>query len=553
MTTAAKRLDIRIFLGVMIFALAFAVATQHAWEDWWITFRASRNLATGHGLVFTPGERLHTFTSPLGTLLPALLSWVTGNKSDELVLWLFRVISAGALAGGVIWLYRALKALQLQPVSCLLAVALVGLDAKTVDFSINGMETGLQILFLGLTIHGLLVGGARQWLRLGMGWAGLMWTRPDGCVYIAILGACAFLFLSGQARAQTRVSWIKLFVVAGLVCTVVYLPWFIWAWSYYGSPIPHTVVAKGTNAPPLSALKLLGELVLFPATMVGKDTSLNWVFMPTYAWMGGWYGSVIAVAKVFGLIAVFAWIIPVLRPETRMMSLSFFFGNFFLTHVIRSYFPWYLPTVALFGYLTIGLLFDEALQLARRLPELGWSRGWFRHLSQVLRVGAVVLILAEWSVTACMGREMQVQQKLIENGLRRKIGLWLHDHAQPHDTVMLEPLGYIGYFSGLKMYDYPGLSSRKMVEVRKRLGPEKENQAYLILKPDWLVLRPPEARGESFIEATHLKELYKPVKVFDATKEIAAVRWLPGKEYLQFDQTFLVFHRRADADAKPAD
>jgi len=50
----------------LLVGLVFAAFTQHAWEDYWITFRVSRNLATGHGLVFTPGERLHSFTSPLG-------------------------------------------------------------------------------------------------------------------------------------------------------------------------------------------------------------------------------------------------------------------------------------------------------------------------------------------------------------------------------------------------------------------------------------------------------------------------------------------------------
>jgi len=33
-------------------------------------------------------------TSPFNVLIPAALSMLTGNKSDELVLWLFRGVSA---------------------------------------------------------------------------------------------------------------------------------------------------------------------------------------------------------------------------------------------------------------------------------------------------------------------------------------------------------------------------------------------------------------------------------------------------------------------------
>jgi hypothetical protein len=77
-------------------ALLFAVFTQHAWEDYYITYRASKNLATGHGLVFNVGERLHTFTSPIGVLLPALASLLTLNTSDSAALWIFRLFSCAA-------------------------------------------------------------------------------------------------------------------------------------------------------------------------------------------------------------------------------------------------------------------------------------------------------------------------------------------------------------------------------------------------------------------------------------------------------------------------
>ena len=89
-----------VFAAVFTVALAFAAYTQHAREDYYITYRVSKNLATGHGLVYTVGERVHAFTSPLNVLIPAALSMMTGNTSDALVLWLFRVVSGVLLAGG---------------------------------------------------------------------------------------------------------------------------------------------------------------------------------------------------------------------------------------------------------------------------------------------------------------------------------------------------------------------------------------------------------------------------------------------------------------------
>jgi len=549
MKTAAIRSEVLVAGAVLLVGLVFAAYTQHAWEDYWITFRVSRNLATGHGLVFTPGEQLHSFTSPLGVLLPAAFCWLTGNQSDYLVLWLFRVVSLGALAAGVVLLFRALLSLQLRRVSCWLTVALIGLDAKIVDFSINGMETGLLVFFLALAIHGLVVPGPRQMLRLGAGWAGLMWTRPDSCVYIAILGVGTLLFLSGRTAGKSRIGWGKMLFGAGLVCAALYLSWFLWAWWYYGTPIPYTITAKAANRPPILFDVLVTDLVMFPLTLLTPfATSMQFTFLPGYSDHGGWPISLAVVSYALGLAAAFSWLIPGVRPQTRLFSLAYFLGNFFLTAVLKYHPPWYLPTVAVFGYLTIGLLFDQALCLAPRLSQPGWARGWCCHLAKGLRVSAVGLVLGQATVTVCVARQLQVQQELIENGLRRPIGLWLRAHAQtPHDTVMLEPLGYIGYYSGLKMLDCPGLASKEVVETRKRLGPFREHQVGLELMPDWLIQRLMEAQAGTFLDPESLQKFYDLVQVFDATDKVNAIRWLPGRPYVQYDQTFLIFHRKPDA------
>ncbi|HEX4341847.1 MAG TPA: hypothetical protein VH255_00555, partial [Verrucomicrobiae bacterium] len=228
MKSTPVRPSVILFVAVLLVGIAFAACTQHAWEDYWITFRASKNLATGHGLVFVPGERVHTYTSPLGVLLPAFFSWLTGNNSDGLTLWLFRLTSLGALATGTVLFFQILRRWELRAISCFFALALIALDCKTVDFSINGMETGLMIFFLALSLHGLLIEGPRRLIRLGIGWAGLMWTRPDSFIYIGILALAALIFLSDKSVG--RIDWWKKFMPAGLICAILYLPWFLWAW-----------------------------------------------------------------------------------------------------------------------------------------------------------------------------------------------------------------------------------------------------------------------------------------------------------------------------------
>lgn len=531
-----------VFLTVCLIALAFAAYTDHVWEDYWITFRVSRNLATGQGAVYTVGERVHAFTSPLGMLIPAGLSWVTGNKSDELVIWLFRFVSITALATAAVLLLRVAARLHRHLLATILTLGLFALDSKTLDFTINGMETGLMIFFLAVTLHSLILGGPARALRTGIGWAGLMWTRPDGFIYIGALALGAMIFLPDTTAGAQRKDRMKSLFRAGLICTALYLPWLAWAWWYYGSPIPHTIIAKGLNLSDVPSSKFVVDALLFPFALIVRSPAPWGVFMP-----GPWHYTLQATALMLALVASLAWVIPVLRSETRMLSLAFYIGLLYLTMIANEGIAhWYYPPFAALGYMTIGFLFDQLLSLVGRLPELQWERGWFRHLRSILSITAVVLIAAQALVNVCVARQMMVQQILIENGIRKKIGLWLRDHAgSQKDRVFLEPLGYIGYFSQLKMLDWPGLASREIIEARRRLGRDKQNRAYLEVKPDWLVLRPWEAAGRtSFVDPFRLGESYDRVAVFDASEQVRAVGWVPGRNYLEFDQTFFVYHRK---------
>ena len=195
-----------IFAGVFAVALAFAAYTQHAWEDYYITYRVSKNLATGHGLVYTVGERVHAFTSPLNVLIPAALSVLTGNRLDELVLWLFRVVSSLLLAGAAVLLFDSARKNCLSWIPTVVLVGMFGLDAKIVDFSINGQEAAFMMFFLALALHALTVRSGWTALKLGLAGGGLMWTRPDGFIYLGAV-AVGFLLFNAWAGDWAVAAW----------------------------------------------------------------------------------------------------------------------------------------------------------------------------------------------------------------------------------------------------------------------------------------------------------------------------------------------------------
>jgi hypothetical protein len=544
-----------IFAGVFAVALAFAACTHHAWEDYYITYRVSKNLAAGHGLVYTVGERVHAFTSPINVLLPAVLRIITGNTSDELVLWLFRIVSCALLATAAVLLFEVARKNSLGLIAVAVLVGLFGLDAKIVDFSINGQESAFMMFFLALTLNALMVRSQRTVLKLGLAWAGLMWTRPDGFVYFGAIALGFLLFDAGRSIGESRLGLLRIFLRAGAVTTILYLPWFAWAWHYYGSPIPHTITAKACvsrylmAAPGESPLEpdfLLINLLALPFRVLLGETFAGHTFLPTYWAFGGWPYAAILWSKCLSYPCALYWCLPFGQRQGRAASFAFMMSLFYLTDVAAYPAPWYFPNAAILGILVFAHIVQQGVDFARGLQDQRAALS--RALTNLVRAVAALVLSITLVTTAASAYQLRIQQREIEDGVRTQIGLWLQKNAaSTTDSVFLEPLGYIGFFSQLKMLDYPGLCAPEVVAVEKRLRSASKADIIAALRPDWLVLRSVEIPD---IEHTiSLAQLYSPVKTFDASQRLKAYRWLPGRPYLEFDQTFVVFRRNKDSAA----
>ena len=530
-----------VFFTAFACAGIFALFTQHAWEDYYITYRASKNLATGHGLVFNVGDRLHTFTSPLGVLLPALASLLTFNTSDAATLWIFRLMSCGAFGGAAALLFATVRRFrEAAMASGLLAVAWLCTDSKSVDFSINGMETGFMLLFLAYTLWSLFAPSVeRRWLHLGVAWGGLMWTRPDSFIYIGLLAAGAWIFNDAVRSGLTRKAWLGLFLKAGAVCTALYLPWFISAWIYYGSPVPHTIVAKASASSVTWSLgALLHTLVKMPALAWQGSSTIDAAFLPTYYVAGGWPDALILAARVMGCVTACLWFLPYVRAEIRAASAAFLGAHVYLTFFPYFPFPWYLPPTALLAFFAWGCLSGPALDWARRRAGFGQTLAF----GGVALAGGAQICVQAWMLHAA-ALQMAALQTHIDSGNRRPIGEWLAKNAAPGDRVFLEPLGYIGFFSGLKTYDWPGLSSREVVEAHAKVGAQ---WAMIVdyLGPDWLVLRPREAEEMLKQMPQLLTGTYEKVRDFDVLADAQRLS-VYGRRLLEMDALFTVYHRKS--------
>jgi hypothetical protein len=527
------------FCLITVVALLYALYTQHAWEDYYITFRSSKNLATGHGLVFNIGDRLHTFTSPLGVLLPAVASLLTANNSDPAALWIYRLMCIVALGGAAVLLCKTVSRLNYGGPAVFFTVAWLSLDAKTVDFSINGMETAFMMLFLAYTLWAHVAPGPRQWLHLGAAWAGLMWTRPDSFVYIGLIAAGFWLFNDPARSGTTRGRLLGLFARAGAVTCALYLPWLLFAHFYYGTVVPHTITAKSGIGDPRTLAGLLRTALELPFNSWSDSASLKGTFLPAYYMIGGWPERMAQVSGILAAVCALLWLLPILRTETRVCSFAFYGAHVYLSYFPYFPFPWYLPSTTLLGVLTLGSLLDQVLGATIRwqAAEPARPQPW-RLRGSVFALATLLLAGNGWT-TWQTARQFQAQQQYVEDGTRRKIGEWLRENSRPDDTVFMEPLGYIGYFSGLKTYDFPGLSSREMVRARQQVGNDWL-PLIQILQPSWLVLRPHEAVRLQRHDPTLFADYYHLIREFSVTDKIRGLT-VNGRLYLEHDASFAVY------------
>ena len=517
-------------LAAAAIVLAFAATTNQVWEDYYITFRISRNLVEGHGLVYQVGERVHTFTSPLGVLLPALGLWVTG--SDGGALFFFRVLSAAALAGAAVLLAAHGRDHGWTRASLWFALVLGLLNSKTIAFAANGMETGLLVLFAGLTWRELTRPGGPGWPALALGYGGLMWTRPDACVLAAAMTAGWWVFgVRHTATAAQRTWWrsVGTAVVAG---GLLYAPWFLGAWHYYGSPVPQTIVAKAAITPEGWSLS---RIVFAPLRCLVENTGLDGVFAPAYFWQN-WPRDLTGAFRLLARLSAFLWIVPALPRPVRAASVAVLVGGVYF-HQIMPY-PWYYAPWT----------FLASMALAGAAGVL-WAR-CSRSIRTVGMVTAGVVAAGSLGLLVAVTYASRIQQRCLEDGGRRQIGLWLRAHAKPGDTVFLESLGYMGYFSQLKMLDVPGLSAP---EVSRLMRAGHRDYASLIkaLHPAWVVIRPGEYFDQHLHENDGLHD-YALVNRWNVRPALDAISFLPSRGALEFDAEYLVFQRRASPPPPPA-
>jgi hypothetical protein len=465
-------------------------------DDAFITHRTARNLAAGHGLVYTPGEGPTLATSSPGfALLLAGLTRATGLEPPALA-WALAILATAA-AG--LLLHRLLS--RFLPPAAALAGALL-----LVSNPILARSTGLETpLYLVAILAVLLALERRRFLAAGLWTGAALWLRLDA----AALAAPALLVwarapagsraamppragsepgaggetsarrptLPGRAgsepgagtpsRRPTVPAWRgialrgrrpgELVVCLGAAALLV-LPWVLWAWRRYGTFVPDGLAAKRAGGAIVSGATgydlFARGLWRLPRELVAESAAfLLWVPLAALGllWLAR-HRPRPAGALALWALAYFA---------------AFELAGLPWRHV------WYWAPLQL-PLVVAGAAGVEALDGAvERLRPAG----------RRLLFGAGVLALLGGLLSAQVASARRSPELPLRAAAYRELGAVLR--CAPGERLAAWEVGILGYYSGCPMLDLAGIVSP---EVRA-LGPE---EALARARPRWCVdVRPP--------------------------------------------------------------
>lgn len=242
-------------LAALALAWGWSEALRLRWlcDDAFISFRYAENLVAGLGLVFNAGERVEGYTNFLWTLALAGAASL-GLSAPSTALALGLLCYAGLLA--CVWRLGRAMAGELQPAETTgantfdwsyfpAAAVLLALHRHMQVFATSGLET--MAFALAIVGGSLLVFRARpergpSQILLTAGFlvfALAAMLRPDGLLFYA--SGALFAFLRRRAT-----GWRGLLrqAAAHAPFALLYVPYWLWRYNYYGYIFPNTYYAK---------------------------------------------------------------------------------------------------------------------------------------------------------------------------------------------------------------------------------------------------------------------------------------------------------------------
>jgi hypothetical protein len=452
-------------------------------DDAYISFRYAEHAIQGHGLVYNVGERVEGYTNFLWTLLVASGMAIGG---DPVMLAAVLTLLAGVgILLLTVWLARRI-------VPPLWAWSAAGLLALSTPFLLytsrgSGMETALFAL---LVLAALAALAAQQWSLAGLLAALTLLTRPDGAIVAAVGGIYVLLHmqpgavgkivcatsrkfgtsvrytrqakpdsLSDTAPDQVRQAALAVLLRYLAPLVLLYVPYFLWRWSYYGYLLPNTFYVKVGGT----------------AAQMQRGLTYMWDFAR---------GDVLLLAAIGGVLLGVAFWRQAARPCWPLVGLLGSFVLLFSAYVVVVGGDWmpgarfFVPLLPSLAVLTVWGLAGLSERVPRLLPLAVWL------------VLAAILVL-RLPLLSSYHPDSLVRTEVGVVAHYRDVGRWIYQHTPLDTLIVAGPAGALPFYAQRPTIDALGLNDEYIAHLPSaalgtgKPGHEKSD-------PDYVLARQPD-------------------------------------------------------------
>lgn len=445
----------------VLFKLLFLL-THHIQEDAFITWRVAQNLLDYGVVGFNGNTKISASTTHLYVFVSYLFNLILGKENFIYPLLIFNSILF------TIGSFFLSKIILKKAVNQAIFIFLFGILPPSIKISILGMEYGiLFFLEMALLYYGFL--NNKIWAQIVFPIL-ILFTRIDTVIFLGIV----FLV---DVFWNKKVKW---YYILGGVLGIVSLLSF--NWFYFHEIVNNTIVAK----------KLTYD----------KTYSFNqnlYYFNVNYGnfWgmlkLPGNFNPFTILCLVFELFC-FIYLVKIKNSRNYFLWIIFLFG--WAKQVIfisqKSYFDWYywVPQILLFVPILIFVLEQKKRKYL-----------WISLLF-VFYIFPMTIFQTIHSIATGNG----------EWNYRRSIGLFLNTYEKDKNQwILLEPAGYVPYYSHLKVIDEVGLVDKQIQEEIIKDKPNYWLNTVKHRKPKYLLSYKNLFEGK---DSDYYQQNYKLIKEF---------------------------------------
>lgn len=462
----------------------------HFYDDAFITLRYAENLAAERGFVYNPGAPWEPL---LGTTTPAFTVILAAARLLRADLATFAVVFNALCDAAIVWLIVR-RVLPMSRIASLTAVALFAVLPELNRISAGGMESPLFVL---CALGSVCLAHARRPVPAGLLAAFTAAVRPEGVLLFPLLA------WRSMRDWRTLLRFCLPAASVGLVYLVVMT-------AYFGSAIPHSVVAKAVHHVGHGsgrALRILTEsfapsaplLVLLPLTLVGCGRLLV-------------FGRTARGFTLFALALTGAYLLA--RPA-----------------VWGWYFYPALTAVCIWAGAGVAVV-------VRRLSH---------HLTETLesrRARRVEMAICVACVVPVAGFAWYRGPSPVRRDIYRPMAAWARAQDTGEVSILAYDIGAIGYYTGARILDAAGLVWPEAVHERSIPRLLEEHQ------PDYALVTAVASNVAALRDDPFAASHYVPIRRFNTLGEAdltPSARSLP----VHWRQDYLLY-ARADVLAEAA-